>query len=348
MRICIPGQPTSIGGPESFKRKLAKGLNDAGVQVTFDKNDYPYDAVLVVAVTRDFKWLFQCKRRGIPIIHRLDGFHWYSRTLGLASKRRWHENILNRMMRVIHDHFADYVVYQSQFIADWWSREHGASRAPFTVIHNGVDTDVFSPGAGSSTQGNGISLVSVEGSYAVHDLVFRIPIETWRLVNSVNGSTRLQMLGHVPGPFLSLAPQDSSIDIRTVSNAELPDYLRAATAYVSAEINPPCPNAVIEALACGTPVVGFNTGSLSELVPENAGICVEYGGDPWKLDEPNMDALADAALKVASDYERYSSGARQAALERYSLQDMVSKYIEVFETAVSSSHRKRRAESAVS
>ena len=44
------------------------------------------------------------------------------------------------------------------------------------------------------------------------------------------------------------------------------------------------PNSVIEALACGLPVVSFDTGALPELVTPGAGRVVAYGGDPWRLD----------------------------------------------------------------
>ena len=51
--------------------------------------------------------------------------------------------------------------------------------------------------------------------------------------------------------------------------------------------NKPCPNSVIEALASGVPVVGYNSGSLKELVG-NAGIILPYtGGDPNKMEGPN-------------------------------------------------------------
>jgi hypothetical protein len=40
------------------------------------------------------------------------------------------------------------------------------------------------------------------------------------------------------------------------------------------------------------PVIGFDTGSLSEIVDGDAGCLVPYGGNPWKLEKPDIPALA--------------------------------------------------------
>ena len=74
--------------------------------------------------------------------------------------------------------------------------------------------------------------------------------------------------------------------------------MRSSHLLFSAEVNPPCPNSVIEALACGLPVVGFDTGSLSELVQGDAGRLVPYGADQWKLQKPDIPMLAEVATEV--------------------------------------------------
>ena len=143
MRICIPGSPRTIGGPESFKRKLTQGLSEFDISVTYDLDEFPFDLVLVVSSTRHLLRLRNLKRQGVPIVHRLDGFHWYSRNLGVFSKPRWTNHARNWMMRFIRDHLADHVVYQSRFIENWWHDAHGPARAQSSVIYNGVDTERF-------------------------------------------------------------------------------------------------------------------------------------------------------------------------------------------------------------
>ena len=87
-RICIVPGGMGIGGPASFRRKLTAGLESRNIAVTFDLDDTPYDAVLVINGTRQLAKLLRCKRKGIRIVQRLGlpnnpryhltfGFKWY-------------------------------------------------------------------------------------------------------------------------------------------------------------------------------------------------------------------------------------------------------------------------------
>jgi len=112
-----------------------------------------------------------------------------------------------------------------------------------------------------------------------------------------------------------------------VPHAEIPSLDRSAHLLYSADINAACPNSVIEALACGLPVAGFATGALPELVSADAGCLVPYGGDPWKLEPPDIPALAAACAQVLPDQPRFRLGARRRAVEAFGLDAMVDSYL---------------------
>jgi glycosyltransferase involved in cell wall biosynthesis len=122
----------------------------------------------------------------------------------------------------------------------------------------------------------------------------------------------------VPVTFLGVAPRE-----------EIPGLDRSAHIYFSAEVNPPCPNSVIEALACGLPVAGFAMGALPELVTPEAGCIVPYGGDPWKLDSPDLPGLASAAAAMLGELPRYRAGARARAESAFGVEPMVEDYLQV-------------------
>jgi glycosyltransferase involved in cell wall biosynthesis len=109
----------------------------------------------------------------------------------------------------------------------------------------------------------------------------------------------------------------------------IPELDRSAHLLYSADLNAACPNAVIEALACGLPVVAFDTGALRELVTGDAGRVVPYGGDPWRLETPDLPALSQAALEILNNQERFRLAARQRADAAFGLDEMVEKYLEV-------------------
>jgi glycosyltransferase involved in cell wall biosynthesis len=128
---------------------------------------------------------------------------------------------------------------------------------------------------------------------------------------------RWQAKARVPLHWAGLQPLES-----------IPAIDRSAHLLYSSDINPACPNSVIEALACGLPVAAFATGALPELVPSAAGCLAPYGGDPWRLDPPNIDGLASAALQVLADLPAYRRAARQHAETHFSLERMLDGYLD--------------------
>ena len=85
---------------------------------------------------------------------------------------------------------------------------------------------------------------------------------------------------------------------------------------------------MIEALACGLPVVGFDSGSLTELVQGDAGRVVPYGGNPWKLEIPDTESLAQASLPLLANPQRYRQAARALAEAQFDLEAMADAYLQ--------------------
>ena len=115
----------------------------------------------------------------------------------------------------------------------------------------------------------------------------------------------------------------------TTPREHIPWLMRSSHLLFSAELNPPCPNSVIEALACGLPVVGFDTGSLSELVQGNTGRLAPYGGNQWRLQQPDIPALAEAATEVLQDQDHFRKSARERAESAFDVETMVDEYLKV-------------------
>ena len=67
-----------VGGMVSFRDKLTSGLQKRGVEVSEDPED-DCDALLVIAGTRDLGPLRRARKRGVRVVHRLDGINWLHR-----------------------------------------------------------------------------------------------------------------------------------------------------------------------------------------------------------------------------------------------------------------------------
>jgi glycosyltransferase involved in cell wall biosynthesis len=178
----------------------------------------------------------------------------------------------------------------------------------------------------------------VEGSFASgHDIGLKNALEmAHRLESHHHLPVELMVAGVVPAPVRTRWEESTHLPVHwlgVVAPEEIPYLHRSAHLYFSAELNPPCPNSVIEALACGLPVVGFDTGSLLELVGPDAGRIAPYGADPWKLEQPDIPALAKAAAEVLENQDRFRTAARRRAEQAFDLEVMVERYLEAIAAA---------------
>lgn len=330
--ICILPALSGLGGPSSFRGRLARGLEKRGFVVHTRPDDPTTAAILVIGAPRSLiPTLLQARRRGVRVVQRLNGMNWIHRIrpLGLRYTLRAESN--NLSLAFVRRWVAERVVYQSRFTHEWWDREYGLLKKPQRDIYNGVDLNEFSPGSAAPPTGY-LRLLLVEAHFAGGF--------EQGLINAAHLLDRLH--GSLPVPVELVAAGEISPEVRRlvespqrritfagkVPAAEIPALDRSAHMLFSTDLNASCPNSVLEALACGLPVISYATGALPELVAQG-GVIVPYGGDPWKLDVPDVDGLAKAALDVFQNQEKYRPAARRRAEELFGLDGMVERYLDI-------------------
>jgi glycosyltransferase involved in cell wall biosynthesis len=315
----------------SFRAKMSQGLAARGIQVTHDLADEPYQAVLVVGGTRHLGALRRARKRGIPIVQRLDGINWLHRRVRTGPLHWLRAELNNRVLAAIRSRLATGIVYQSAFVEQWWQRQYGDGPQS-RVIHNGVDLQQFTPQGGELPPADRIRILMVEGSLlGGYELGLSSAVGlVQRLEKSQAMPVQLAIAGNVSAELKAYWADKTKLPIDwlgVLPNEQIPALNRSAHLLYSSDINAACPNSVIEALACGLPVLAFDTGALAELVTPQAGRVVAYGGDPWKLDPPDLDGLARGALEMLAAPE-LRAGARARAVEAFSLDKMVDAYLE--------------------
>ena len=328
-RICITPFVQGTGGMASFRLKFEQGLKARGIDVTHDLGDKS-DAILVIAGTRFLLDLKRARQRGIRIVQRLDGINWVQRVKWSGLKYTVRAEYGNFMLALIRNRFVDKVIYQSQFIRQWWEDWYGVAKVPATVVITGVDLNAYTPDGEHERPADKYRLLLLEGSLArglnsglfhavsiAEKMSATYPMEVL-VAGVVDESTQRQLQSRVPVKFLG-----------TVPRAEIPKLARSSHLMYCAEVNPPCPNSVIEALACGLPVIGFDSGALKELVADEAGRIVPYGANPWKLDMPDVNALALSAGEVLEKQDQFRAAARKRAESALGLDQMVDSYLKV-------------------
>ena len=330
-RICIVPRVDGLAGVASFRLKFENGLRARGVDITHNTSE-PSDAILVLAGTKHLLPLWRARSRGQRIVQRLDGINWVHRVRWAGLKYTVRAIYGNWNLSFIRARLADEVIYQSQFINRWWNDWYRPARVPSSVIVNGVDLDQYTPDGLHERPPMHYRLLIVEGSmagglnsglyYAV-ELADRI---------SQKFKIELNIVGKVDSHTKNQLKDQTAFRINfmdTVKREHIPWLMRSSHLLFSAEVNPPCPNSVIEALSCGLPVIGFDTGALSELVQGDSGRLAPYGANQWKLEQPDIQALADAAEEVLQNNEKFRQSAREHAEENLSLEKMVAQYLKV-------------------
>lgn len=333
-QICLVPKLDGLGGMVSFQTRFIKSLQSKNISHTFSLTAPDNSAILVIGGTRQLWKLWRAKKNGATIVQRLNGMNWLHRVEKTPFKAYLRAETSNLILAFIRRFLADRIVYQSQFSQDWWEQVYKKPSLPTRVVYNGVDLETFSPEGPEHPPDDHFRILMVEGHLGSANA--RGLINAVHLVSRVNNehhrSVELMVVGDVSDSVIARA-KEMAPDIwitwhGVVPANEIPAINRSAHVLFSADLNAACPNSVIEALACGLPVVAFDTGALAELVPPGAGEIVPYGADHWQLEEPDFKPLAEQCVKILDQNQAYRQYAREWALKKFDLDHMARGYLE--------------------
>ena len=141
-----------------------------------------------------------------------------------------------------------------------------------------------------------------------------------RLGKLLGKGYRTVLVGIEPGTAAQ-ASEDTVLIERTSDQSELAKIYSAADVFVNPTREDNYPTVNLEAIACGTPVVTFDTGGSSETILPGCGISVP---------KDDVEAMADAVRKVCEDRTEYSENCRKTAW-KISSEEMIGQYISLYE-----------------
>jgi glycosyltransferase involved in cell wall biosynthesis len=116
------------------------------------------------------------------------------------------------------------------------------------------------------------------------------------------------------------------------AQVDAPSIYQRADILLHPKYNDPCPGVVLEAMACGLPIVYSKSGGVPELVGDDAGVGIP-APESWDLEYPPPAArLADAVLEAHERHAGMSAAARQRAVDRFDLRPWIDRHRSVFES----------------
>lgn len=216
---------------------------------------------------------------------------WVARYLGIPYVMKIHGSDLNvqaayalRRSQISHAlKNARAVVSVSQALADK-ATAMGTDVSRIHVLYNGVDSTLFAPGPRCDARARlGLAqdepillyVGNLKDTKGCLDL-----IEAFPGVLERHPDTRLVFVGEGPckAPMLqraqALGCADRLLMAGPIAHDALGDWFRAANLLCLPSHNEGVPNVVLEAMACGVPVVATRVGGIPEVVPAYAGILV--------------------------------------------------------------------------
>ena len=185
------------------------------------------------------------------------------------------------------------------------------------MIHNGIDLEVFRPTIGDFRENYGLDdrfvILGVSSLWTEKKGVDVFV----RLSEALDPRYQIVLVGTDRRTDRQLPP--GVISIHRMTDAEsLAQIYSAADVFVNPTREDNYPTVNLEAIACGTPVITFDTGGCRETVPDGCGII---------LGDCSTDELTNAIKKVESERQQFKSACIRA---RERLSDKL-RYEEVIE-----------------
>ena len=225
-----------------------------------------------------------------------------------------------------------HVVSPSRWMRDEVKRSSLLSRFRCSVIPNGLDTEVFRPqNPQAARERFGIPL-DAEAILFVADGIHIRRKGLHLLVEALAGGkldSELFLISLGPGfpPDLSRFPHKHIEPIQ--DDGVLSQIYSAADVLVVPSVQDNLPNTALEAISCGTPVVGFAVGGIPDLIrPGQTGFLAK------RLESGD---LRRAILEALSDRERLknmSANCRKIACQEFSRETQARRYAALYQEMI--------------
>ncbi|MFN0153779.1 MAG: glycosyltransferase family 4 protein [Gaiella sp.] len=308
----VPGPEAAVsGGTAKFQR----------LQERFPNHPTDFTVLYLGSswLPRDLEpLLWAARRRGAPVVVNQNG-------VGYPAWAGERTRAVNRPLRLALE-AATHVLYQSAFsksAADAWL---GPAPGSWEILSNAVDVDRFRP-AVEPPPGGPVLLL---GGDQTQTYRVELALRTLALVRREHPDARLVVTGRLvasPEPLIRELGVHGAVElVGRYTQAEAVALFQRSHLLLHTQMNDNCPSLVLEAMACGLPVVYCRSGGTPELVGDEAGIGVPHDADWDRLVPPPPEALAEAVARGLGGGARLGAAGRRRVEENYALPGWLSRH----------------------
>jgi len=299
---------------------IVYGLNLKGCDVALLQEDYSFICHKAYA---------EAKKYGIKTILSLVRGYYPKGYKGLFLKL--FDQLKNKELR----EGADVLTARCSATKDFMEKELEVKRE-IEIMYSGVDTDLFKPlsePSGKYLAEGGFKILTIARLHKYKGLEYLI--EAMQFLRDQMPEVKLYMLGKGPEEknlknLVKRLGLESEIEFlqRSIPNYEMPFLYRECDIYVQPSLIEPYGIAVLEAMACGKPVIGTKVGGMTDTIKDDeTGFLVEPG---------NAKELADRISVLKDRNKRTEMGirAREWVVSKFDWMLVGKKYQDVIEELV--------------
>ncbi len=329
MKVYI-ARPPGYDNPNDvfpFVRTLQTWFDREGIAYTAEP-DTGEDIALGIQWVPGLEIVESLHRRGIPLIHRLDG-----RARALVKNYSADEE--NRRINAL----ADWTVFQSQYVREHttkaqdtiFGREEPICLNPGrgSIIYNGVDRSVFCESGPRERLDGELIVLHVAFTHnirkGVADLV--------QLASALRDNPKIrfvtigrQDLDVAHGHLLRQLPNVTHLGV-IVDRERLASIMRACHVLFFPSREDYCPNTVLEAMSCGLPIVFHPSGGTPELVCDQHTVA----GVPMMPENPVYPLHV-----IREHHTEFSRRAIEMVERRFTLRHVGDAYVQLFQRIIES------------
>lgn len=212
-------------------------------------------------------------------------------------------------------------------VSQWLSdilKDSFLQKYPSSVINNGINTSVFKPTGNNEFREryglqNKFILLGVASIWSQ-----RKGLEDFiELSKTLGADYQIILVGLTRKQKDQLPVEILGIE-RTESVEELAELYASSDVYINTTYEDTFPTTNLESLACGTPIITYNTGGSPEAIDKATGIVVEQG---------NISKLLEAIIEIKEKGKQfYSESCVKRAHNLYKKEDRYREYIDLYES----------------
>ena len=225
-----------------------------------------------------------------------------------------------------------HIVSPSRWLAGEARKSALLGRFSVTVIPNGVDINLFSPRNATGFRKvldippDARVILFVAESITKRRKGVSILLDALKLL----GEESKYVLVSVGGGSIEAATEIRHMSLGRIEDERILSAIYSmADVFVIPSVEDNLPNTVLESMACGTPVVGFDVGGIRDMVHDGQTGALIKKGDAGGMARAIRDLLVNGER-----LETMASRCREIVLSEYSLDIQARRYIELYEDMI--------------